>query len=225
MKLSESPAATTGILPLILAALFVVSPAHAVDYDVEVIIFEHVRNSGVGRSNTLLLPVVRGAKSIPQQAEPNSPIQPLPQLRLQAEAEKINTSEEHRLVYHGGWRQTDFDQENAPYMRIALGQQVPMYAERGDADSLYLRGYTNPPASNNGRYTQVTSATIYGGIKVWVGRFLHFETLLSYTPSGSSQSFAMEADRRMRSRQMHYIDNPRIGIITKIYPVYETAPN
>ncbi len=225
MKLSKPPATTTGILPLILAALFFVSPSHAVDYDVEVIIFEHVRNSGVGRSNTLLLPVVRGAKSIPQQAEPNSPIQPLPQLRLQAEAEKINTSEEHRLVYHGGWRQTDFDQENAPYMRIALGQQVPMYAERGDADSLYLRGYTNPPASNNGRYTQVTSATIYGGIKVWVGRFLHFETLLSYTPSGSSQSFAMEADRRMRSRQMHYIDNPRIGIITKIYPVDETAPN
>lgn len=225
MKLSKPPAATTGILPLILAALFFGSPSHAVDYDVEVIIFEHVRNSGVGRSNTLLLPVVRGAKSIPQQAEPNSPIQPLPQLRLQAEAEKINTSEEHRLVYHGGWRQTDFDQENAPYMRIALGQQVPMYAERGDADSLYLRGYTNPPASNNGRYTQVTSATIYGGIKVWVGRFLHFETLLSYTPSGSSQSFAMEADRRMRSRQMHYIDNPRIGIITKIYPVDETAPN
>ncbi len=225
MKLSKPPATTTGILPLILAALFFGSPSHAVDYDVEVIIFEHVSNSGVGRSNTLLLPVVRGAKSIPQQAEPNSPIQPLPQLRLQAEAEKINTSEEHRLVYHGGWRQTDFDQENAPYMRIALGQQVPMYAERGDADSLYLRGYTNPPASNNGRYTQVTSATIYGGIKVWVGRFLHFETLLSYTPSGSSQSFAMEADRRMRSRQMHYIDNPRMGIITKIYPVDETAPN
>ena len=215
--------AAARLLPLVLAALFFTAPSHAVNYDVEIIIFEHVRNSGVGRSSTLLLPVIRGAQSIPQQVEPNAPIQPLPQLRLQEDAEKINQSENHRLLYHGGWRQIDYDQETAPYMRIALGQQVPMFAERGDADSEYLRGYTNPPAG--GRYTQVSSATVYGGIKVWVGRFLHFETLLSYTPRGGSQSFAMKSDRRMRSRQMHYLDNPRLGIITKIFPVDETAPN
>ncbi len=213
------------LLPLLLAGLIFSTPSHAVNYDVEVIIFEHVRNSSVGRSSTMLMPVIRGAQSIPQQAEPNAPIQPLPQLRMQGEAQKINQSENHRLLYHGGWRQTDYDQETAPYMRIALGQQVPMFTERGDADSLYLRGYANPPADGSGRYTQVRSATVFGGIKVWVGRFLHFETLLSYTPSGSNQSFAMKADRRMRSRQIHYIDNPRLGIITKIYPVDEIAPN
>jgi hypothetical protein len=225
MKQTKYSAATTGLLSLLLATLLFAAPAHAVNYDVEIIIFEHVRNSGVGRSNTMLLPVINGAQRIPQQAETNAPIQPLPQLRLQAEAEKINQSENHRLLYHGGWRQTDYNQESAPYMRIALGQQVPMFVERGDPDSVYLRGFSTPPANNSGRYSQVTSATVYGGVKVWVGRFLHFETLLSYTPPGSSQSYAMESDRRMRSRQIHYIDNPRMGIITKIFPVDETAPN
>ncbi len=225
MKQTKYSAATTGLLSLLLATLLFAAPAHAVNYDVEIIIFEHVRNSGVGRSNTMLLPVINGAQRIPQQAEANAPIQPLPQLRLQAEAEKINQSENHRLLYHGGWRQTDYNQESAPYMRIALGQQVPMFVERGDPDNVYLRGFSTPPANNSGRYSQVTSATVYGGVKVWVGRFLHFETLLSYTPPGSNQSYAMESDRRMRSRQIHYIDNPRMGIITKIFPVDETAPN
>jgi hypothetical protein len=225
MKQTKYSAATTGLLSLLLAALLFAAPAHAVNYDVEIIIFEHVRNSGVGRSNTMLLPVINGAQRIPQQAEANAPIQPLPQLRLQAEAEKINQSGNHRLLYHGGWRQTDYNQESAPYMRIALGQQVPMFVERGDPDSVYLRGFSTTPANNSGRYSQVTSATVYGGVKVWVGRFLHFETLLSYTPPGSNQSYAMESDRRMRSRQIHYIDNPRMGIITKIFPVDETAPN
>ncbi|MEM7259358.1 MAG: CsiV family protein [Pseudomonadota bacterium] len=201
------------------------APAFAINYDVEVIIFEHVRNTSVGSSDNLLLPVIRDARTIPEGADPGQPTQPLPELRLQAEADKIRQSDGYRLLYHGGWRQPDYDQETAPYMRIALGQPVEMFVERGTPDSLYLTGYDIPPADLDTPVNQARSATLYGGIKVWVGRFLHFDTLLSYTPRGSTQSFAMQQDRRMRSRQLHYLDNPRIGIITKIFPVDETAAN
>lgn len=199
--------------------------ALAIDYDVEIIVFEHARSTSVGRSDTLLVPVIPGARDIPLQVEANSPIQPLPELRLQAEAAKIKASDAHRLIYHGGWRQTDFDEESAPYMKIALGQQIPVFTEPGDEDSNYLRGYPSLPLNTTARLDRGNTATIFGGIKVWVGRFLHFDTLLSYTPRGGNQSYPMHSDRRLRSRQLHYIDNPRMGIITKIFPVDETAPN
>ncbi len=225
-------------LLILLAGFTVASAASARSYDVEIIVFEHVRETNVGSSDTLLLPVVRDAQTIPpvptgtdpaqslvQSQEPNLPIQSLKTLRLSDHAEKIKQSPGHRLMYHGGWRQIGFDQETAPYMRIALGTPVPMFTEPGDADSIYLKGYVTPPLNSNIRYNEKRTTTLYGGIKVWVGRFLHFETLLSYTPQGANQSFAIESGRRMRSRQIHYIDNPRVGIITKIFPVDETAPN
>lgn len=218
---------------VLLAALLIAVPVHAINYDVEVIIFEHVRNTDVGSADSLLLPVVRGAQQIPPiqidpnitdpTLDPNALIRPLTTLRLQDQAEQIRQSGNHRLVYHGGWRQTDFSQEAAPYMRIALGRGVQMFTERGDADSQYLRGYTTPPTTV--ATDQKRATTLYGGVKVWVGRFLHFDTLLAYTPPGGTSSFAMQSERRMRSRQLHYIDNPRFGIITKIFPVDETAAN
>ena len=225
---------------LLLATACLVSPAFAINYDVEVIVFEHVRNTDVGSSDTLMLPVIRRAELIPplqidsaanpasnpaSAQDPNALIQPLSTLRLADHAEKIRNSANHRLIYHGGWRQSDFSKEAAPYMQIAMGQQVPMFTERGDADSLFLRGYREPPLNSTVRLDQKRATTLYGGIKVWVGRFLHFDTLLSYTPSGSSVSFPMLSERRMRSRQLHYIDNPRFGIITKIFPVDQTAAN
>jgi len=230
---------------LLLCTALASTQLHAVDYDVEIIIFEHIRDTGVGASNTLLVPVVPNPQRIPETAVPGNPIQPLGELRLSAEAEKIKGSNNHRLLYHGGWRQGAIDKENAPYMSIALGRSfnalvdttppqksnVRKYsAQNSDAETdedpnIYLRGYLTPPLNPNVNLQQRRSNRLIGSIKVWVGRFLHFDTHLSYTPTGAGYSFAFESTRRMRSRQMHYIDHPRVGIITKICPVDNTAPN
>jgi len=225
------------LIPSILLAGFVfTAPALAIDYDVEVIIFEHIRTTTVGSSDTLLVPEIENAELIPDTPIPGAAIQPIGELRLLEEVEKIKGSDNHRLLYHGGWRQADFDQETAPFMSISLGQSFNLLAENAEevvtvddqieADkSNFLRGYTSPPAGQILDLRQTQSAKLFGGIKVWVGRFLHFDTLLSYTPTGADFSFAFESERRMRSRQLHYIDHPRVGIVTKIYPVDETAPN
>ena len=217
--------------------------AHAIEYDVELIIFEHARNTTVGSSNTLLVPAVTDTVPIPQQSVPGAAIQPLEELRLLAEAEKIKASNNHRLLYHGGWRQDALDKENAPYMSIALGNSFNLLAEAPsafiDSGSLsdsdwedesgqrnnFLRGYRTLPRNSQQDLTQRRATKLFGGIKVWVGRFLHFDTLLSYTPTDADYSFAFESERRMRSRQLHYIDHSRVGIITKIFPVDDTAQN
>ncbi len=228
IKVTTNPIAAKHLPTLLLltiAGLLFSSQARAIDYDVEIIIFEHVRDTSVGSSSSFLVPVIRNAEKIPQAQVPGAAIQPLSELRLTAEAEKIKTSNNHRLMYHGGWRQAAIDEENAPYMSIAFGRGNRVLAERGDADSLYLRGYLDPPSNLQGDLREIGLAKLHGGIKVWVGRFLHFETLLSYTPPNANYSFAFESERRMRSRQLHYIDHPRVGIITKIFPVDESAPN
>ena len=207
-------------------------PGLAIDYDVEVIIFEHVRNTSVGSSSTYLYPVVNNPRQIPQApTEPNAPLQPLPELRLEDDAEKIKNSGNHRMLYHGGWRQTDFDRENAPFMSIALGARQEVYVETDDADANeetdrnYLRAYRRPPANLSQNTTLTNTYQLVGGIKVWVGRFLHFDTRLAYTPANGNVSYKFESERRMRSRQLHYIDHSRVGILVKIFPVDETAAN
>jgi len=210
-------------MPLLLALS---NPALAINYDVELVIFEHVRNTSVGSSSTYLYPVVNRARRIPKEAtEPTAPIQPLPKLRLTDDAEKIRQSGNHRLLYHGGWRQTNFDRENAPFMSIALGARQELFVEPGDADSSYLRAFKLPPLDLDQNMTSKNTYQLFGGIKVWVGRFLHFDTRLAYTPANGKVSYKFESERRMRSRQMHYIDHSRVGILVKIFPVDETAAN
>lgn len=209
-----------------LLLLFTASPGLAINYDVELIIFEHATSTSVGSSATYLYPVVDGARQIPQSAtEPTALLQPLPQLRLVEDAERIRQSGNHRLLYHGGWRQTDFDRENAPFMAIALGARQEVFVEQGDPDSNYLRGFKLPPLDLNQNMQSRSIYQLFGGVKVWVGRFLHFDTRLAYTPVNGKVSYKFESERRMRSRQMHYIDHSRIGVLVKIFPVDETAAN
>jgi len=217
--------------PTLMLCVLFAAPLHAVDYDVEIIIFEHVRDSNVGSSDTLLIPVISNSKDIPQVSTPGDSVQPLGELRLTEEVEKIKASDRHRLMYHGGWRQGEIDKESAPFMSIALGNNFNTLVENGtltengEPESTYLRAYNNPPLDQDLDLQQSSSFKLFGGIKVWVGRFLHLDTLLSYTPKDADFSFAFESERRMRSRQLHYIDHPRVGIITKIFPVDTTAPN
>jgi len=215
------------MLAVVAPLLLILSkPGLAVNYDVELIIFEHARNTAVGSSPTYLYPVIDRARRIPQNAtEPNASLQALPKLRLLEDAEKIRQSGNHRLLYHGGWRQTDFDRENAPFMSIALGARQEVFVEQANSDSHYQRAFSRPPLKLDQNTTPKQIFQLFGGIKVWVGRFLHFDTRLVYTPANSRVSFKFESERRMRSRQMHYIDHSRVGILVKIFPVDETAAN
>lgn len=222
------PYPTKKILLFVATALLLTlgKAGYARNYDVEMIVFEHVRNTSVGSSSSYLYPVVTGARRIPVEAtEANAPLQPLPRLRLTEDAEKIRQSGNHRLLYHGGWRQTDFSKESAPFMSIALGERRQVYVEPAGPDSNYQRAFKQPPLNLDQNMQPKNIYQLFGGVKVWVGRFLHFDTRLAYTPPNGNVSYKFESERRMRSRRMHYIDHSRVGILVKIFPVDEIAPN
>ncbi len=203
--------------------------AYAVNYDVELIIFEHARRTSVGAGDTLLVPIVEKSRNIPQelpQAGLENAFTALPELRLLEEAAKIDASESYRMLYHGGWRQPALTEAEAPWMRIELGPAQQLFMARSNTDDLNFQvAYPSPPYNADSGYTATTSHRLAGALRVWVGRFLHLESQLVFTPTDATRSFRIESNRRMRSRRMHYIDHTRIGIIAKIFPVDESAAN
>jgi hypothetical protein len=66
--------------------------------------------------------------------------------------------------------------------------------------------------------TETTNPVVEGTAIVSVNRYLHLnlDLLLS---SGGDDSYRLQAHRRMRSGELHYIDHPRIGVLVKITPV------
>lgn len=58
-----------------------------------------------------------------------------------------------------------------------------------------------------------------GTITVTLSRFLHVYTDMQYSGAGLSEPVQIKAHRRMRSRELHYIDHPLIGMIISITPV------
>ena len=71
-----------------------------------------------------------------------------------------------------------------------------------------------------------TEANLAGYVRVTIGRYLHFEADLWTTlekkdkiaPPQDNQFIALRESRRMRSNELHYLDHPALGVITKISP-------
>ncbi|MEM7292150.1 MAG: CsiV family protein [Pseudomonadota bacterium] len=87
--------------------------------------------------------------------------------------------------------------------------------------------FTRPPGNQISNYKQMLAHPLDGTITVALGRYLHVYTNLALTRSrkGASgtalQSYIAKGHRRMRSRTLHYIDHPEIGVLVTITP-YET---
>ena len=71
-----------------------------------------------------------------------------------------------------------------------------------------------------------TDANLAGFVRVTIGRYLHFEADLWTTMEEKdgiasprdNQFMALRESRRMRSNELHYLDHPALGVITKISP-------
>ena len=71
------------------------------------------------------------------------------------------------------------------------------------------------------RTRAVRSSTVSGTLKVRLGRFLHLESQLVFTDEESGESYRLSESRKMRSTELHYVDNPRFGLIARILPIEE----
>ncbi len=118
--------------------------------------------------------------------------------KLTAEKMQLRWSKAHRPLLHEAWRQPVFDKNNAPSILIHAGRQYDDHRE------------------------------LEGSIQLSVSRYLHLQTNLWFTEFARNTDDSVsprpnrvtriQQKRRMRSKDLHYIDHPLVGILILITP-------
>lgn len=195
-------------------------------YMVEVIVFAQ-KHPDAGSEHwptdkALALPAITAAAALPgtdtAQAK-DTRLQTLPadQYRLQAEAKRLTDDGNYTILMHTGWRQPGLAREEAIAVRL---QSAPQQVDT-----------TNPTPA---------PLVLEGTVRLILSRYLHLEADMFYRPDAAvpakSHSFFasdepadpmvyhLHETRRMRSKEVHYLDHPMFGIITLVTPYEVAAP-
>lgn len=171
----------------------------------------------------------------------------LDELRLNDSVQKIITSSRYELLLHTGWRQPGLDESNSipvwvkggeifdsSYSSIDQMTQNNLAPKTEMTEDLNRSGYTR----TQGLYE------LEGQITIILSRYLHTRTeLVLRKPSDRNRlrqqeellttaddidltaleghlllNYALNEQRRMRSRKLHYLDHPEFGMLILITP-------
>jgi len=222
-KLSVSQALALCLLATCLG-LFA-NAAHAQDrnYLIEVVLIENLLEAKNATPSDLYYPLVPSALSLSGEKAAAAGFSLVEEgLSLFEEAAKIKGSREFRVMRHFAWRQPGLDAKNAKAIRINVGSVFDQYLPKDLKPYRHFAPASMQPTPDRSR--KVRNTTVSGTIKVRLGRFLHVDSHLVYTDVENNASYRLRQSRKMRSREYHYIDNPRFGLLIRILPI-EDAQN
>ena len=213
---------------LALAALIAVgltAPAGASErwFTVEIIVFDDLRDEGLHAEHWPVdpdSPSLRGAIELsPPQDDAGDEV--VHAFRLVDRSElslvpvwnSLGRSAHYRPLLHAGWRLPGF----------APGAARPAHVSLNLDDRSVLR-------DDSGERPDV-----HGTVKVSLNRYLLVEVDLLYRRTATEEvagpedagpaRFRLVAERRMRSRELHYIDHPVFGMLVWITPFEATVPS
>lgn len=193
------------LFALLLFTFNLIGPAYAQDksddwYDVEVIVFERLNPQDYAPEKSPQdpgFPDLTGSSEITPGDTSSHRLLPREQYRLNNEYDKIAKSKNLRPLIHIAWR-----------------QPVP---ERERGDRVHLHSF-----SGSGKTAARGMAPLDGVLSISKGRYLHVEADLvlrkADVGSGSPQFYRMTGDLRMRSKELHYLDNPMGGMLIQFIP-------
>jgi len=121
------------------------------------------------------------------------------------------------VLKHFAWRQPGLARKEALAVRVNLGRATTIYLpEDLKPFKKFIPASSQPQAD---RTREIRTTTVNGTIKVSLGRFLHMDVHMAYTDAETATTYRMAQSRKMRSKELHYIDNQRFGILTRILPI------
>ncbi len=195
---------------LLLSACLQVAAAADKQYDIELVVFQNLVRNDHGEVWPVADPLLAFEGDV-DKSPPELGDQPGviwlsgEQLHLATYRQALKSSSGFRPLAYYAWRQPVLDRNFA--LVVAL------------------------PASG----TETTAPYIDGTVRVSLGRYLHLDLDLQlhtesrqeeFMPeSGGSLQLRLTEQRRMRSKELHYFDHPRMGVIALITPVAEDAPD
>ena len=186
------------------------SPAHAdvTEYDFELIIFEDTSGRYANSEQwqyELPEPIAETATTDTQSNKNDTDavlnMSQIKGIGLNKYAKTLKAKKRYNVLVHKAWRQTGLADDAAIDMPI------------------------------DSRKTSGDGNNIHGSIKIVLGRYLHIYTDMIYQQPrkdiapiqyGQSQQykeFPINFHRRMRSKELHYLDHPIVGILVMAKPV------
>ena len=167
--------------------------------------------------------------------------------QLKEEVDSIKQAEQYRLLLHTGWRQPGLPKADAVtvYFKHAVAESeggVQSSEEIASLQSAQPGDTPTAPAEPEANINlPVSVAQLDGLITIALSRYLHVDMELLYKKGSESSSvdmydssfledrramesmFYIKQNRRMRSKETHYIDHPKLGVLIRITP-YEVIP-
>ena len=176
--------------------------ADVTEYDFEIIIFEDT--SGRYTNSEQWTHELINEDRSPDEAKRNpgtrlKNITPIKGIGLQRFANALDSRKRYNVLVHKAWRQKWIDNETAV--------DIPIDSHQSDTN------------------------TIHGSIRIVLERYLHIYTDMIYRqPRGNTgpvmygqnsryREYPIKSHRRMRSKELHYIDHPLVGMLIQINPV------
>ncbi len=162
--------------------------------------------------------------------------------QLKEEVDSIKQAEQYRLLLHTGWRQPGLPKADAVtvYFKHAVAEsegEVQSSEEIASLQSAHPGDTPSAPAEPEANINlPVRVAQLDGLITIALSRYLHVDMELLYKKGSESSSvdmydssfledrramepmFYIKQNRRMRSKETHYIDHPKLGVLIRITP-------
>lgn len=230
---------------VLLLLLGICPPSFAKDYIVEMIFFadrDETASNSMHASPRLVIPDLQNAILLDDDAIFHEFIPyPPEELTLVKQATALAKSGRYRVLHHIAWLQPGFTEKDALAVRIHAGKNYSGEFRQSSlfqADSSEPKSFVDQPLNELDDSVKVQPLVdqplneLDGTVKVVLGRYLHVYTDLVYrqpasvdsTPDASGHSpiladFAVKTHRKMRSKELHYLDHPLLGILVEIRPV------
>jgi hypothetical protein len=182
---------------------------------------------------------------MPKEFNPKFTFKLLPQnaYRLSEEAKLIEADNNYRILLHTAWRQPGMSEETALPIHLHKEFSVTTPSQTTAIATTPDMPAVNLPAPRE--TTTITRSILDGYLKIILSRYLHaefnlvYKTGLPYNPVTSTikpeatdeetdttqtagpviVSYHLQQSRKMRSKEIHYIDHPVIGVVILAWPV------
>ena len=186
------------------------------EYDVEIIIFEdkharYLKSEDWNQNTTNTNEITGNLGKLTKDGINATSFKSIKPAILKKQYKRINASSEYNVLFYGAWRQAGLEKNKA--FKININQLKSSHTDK----------------SKN---------TLSGTFKLVLARYLHIYNQLNYqrkvtVPAASEKqtgvlnndmvphngSYPLNSHRRMRSKELHYIDHPLVGMLIQINPV------
>lgn len=191
-------------------------------YNIEIVIFEDTSSRYI---NSEQWPVILPPDDESTENESKKPaknnvvnITHHPSDALARHVDRLKRSSRYNVLLHQSWQQAGLNDTDA--ISIAV-------------DTTHNTKKINIAVYDPSRQSQPdTKSSVQGSLKLILGRYLHIHTDLIYKRSSNLNSqtvpisekrafseFKIKSQRRMRSKELHYIDHPLLGMLVTVVPI------